>query len=179
MNPVFFIFCEGETEEEYCKLLRQHFRFAIQIKTKITGLKISDGFIQNYLADVRKDILTTSDKIFLLFDADAPDIMRRLLQIKGAELLITNPCVELWFLLHYRNQTAFISTQECLAKLKSLVPGYKKGTINLSLATGLEENTQDATNRAKNLKHFENPSSTIYLLIDEIQSLKKGIHSSH
>lgn len=173
MNPVFFVFCEGETEEEYCKLLRRYFRMAVQIKTKISGLKISEPYIQNYLAETRKYIHTATDKIFLLFDADVSEIMKRLLQIKDASLLITNPCIELWFLLHYQNQTAFISPSDCLRNFSGRVPDYKKGTITLALASKLEEKMPEAMNRAKKLKHFENPSSTIYFLIEEIQALKK------
>ena len=31
-KPVFYVFCEGETEENYISILRQHFRIPIEIK---------------------------------------------------------------------------------------------------------------------------------------------------
>jgi hypothetical protein len=36
-RPVYFVFCEGESENAYINLLRSHFRFPIEIKSKVIG----------------------------------------------------------------------------------------------------------------------------------------------
>jgi hypothetical protein len=52
-----------------------------------------------------------------MYDADVTMILDRLLKIKSAKLLASNPSIELWFLLHYKNQTANISTDDCIREL--------------------------------------------------------------
>ena len=37
INPTYFVFCEGETEEEYVKYLRSVFRIPIEINSKKLG----------------------------------------------------------------------------------------------------------------------------------------------
>ena len=36
VRPTFFVFCEGETEEEYVRFLRSHFRVPIEIDASVT-----------------------------------------------------------------------------------------------------------------------------------------------
>jgi len=65
INPTYFVFCEGKTEEAYSKFLRQKYRLPIEIKTKVTGQEISDKFITNYL---KGKVTTDFDKIYLMYD---------------------------------------------------------------------------------------------------------------
>lgn len=174
MNPVFFIFCEGETEEVYCDFLRRQFQIPVQVRAKIAGLSISELYIRNFLADAKKYFYSKSDRIFLMFDADIPEMLKRLQRIKDALLLISDPCVELWFLLHYQNQNAWITSAECLQKLKANIPAYKKGTIPVRMGYHLEHYLTDAMYRAKKLTQFNNPSSTMYVLIEALQEQQKA-----
>ncbi len=49
INPTFFVFCEGKTEEAYVKYLRSKYRIAsIQIDCNATGQSITQGHIENY-----------------------------------------------------------------------------------------------------------------------------------
>jgi len=47
---------------------------------------------------------------------DAPEMLEKLHSIKKAILLLSNPCFELWYILHYSNQIAEITTKQCIEK---------------------------------------------------------------
>ena len=48
LNPIYFIFCEGKTEEAYSKFLRQEYNLPIEILPKIQGQDISEKKIKNF-----------------------------------------------------------------------------------------------------------------------------------
>jgi hypothetical protein len=52
INPTFYVFCEGETEESYINYLRSKHRLPILIDAKIAGNRITGKYIQNYKKDV-------------------------------------------------------------------------------------------------------------------------------
>ena len=56
---------------------------------------------------------SSKEKTFLLYDIDVDGIPDKLKKIKNTTLLVSNSCIELWFLLHYKNQTANIYTGSC------------------------------------------------------------------
>ena len=47
INPHFWVFCEGETEEAYVCFLRSKYRIPIEIVPKIVGNKITQRIIKN------------------------------------------------------------------------------------------------------------------------------------
>ena len=44
---------------------------------------------------------------------------KKLKSMNGAKLIASNPCIELWFLLHYKNQTASINGKDCIKELEN------------------------------------------------------------
>lgn len=99
MNPTFFVFCEGKTEATYVDLLRRSFRVPMEIIARVSDSNISQPYIDRCK---RERFTTNEDKTFLMFDLDVPGMLERLRKIKDAVLLLSNPCVEYWFLLHYK-----------------------------------------------------------------------------
>lgn len=98
MNPTFFVFCEGKTEAAYVDLLRRSFRMPVEIIAKVSDSNIN----QQYIDRCKRDRFTTKeDKTFLMFDLDVAGMLERLQKIDDAILLLSNPCIEYWFLLHY------------------------------------------------------------------------------
>jgi hypothetical protein len=51
INPHFWVFCEGETEEAYIRHLRLEYRLPVEIIPKIAGCDISTRYIQSYKKD--------------------------------------------------------------------------------------------------------------------------------
>ena len=100
MRPQFLVLCEGETEENYVNFLRQYYRLPIKIVPKIIGSKISQKIVNRY----KKDLTGSEESIktFFMYDADLPEVVENLKQCDGI-LLISNPCIEIWFIAHYKN----------------------------------------------------------------------------
>ena len=168
IKPAFYIFCEGETEKEYANFLRCHYRVPIQIKSKVSGNKITQRYISAYL---KGQEIHAKDKVFLMYDIDTAGILKKLRQIKNTVLLVSNPCIELWFLLHLKPQTAHISTKKCYNALRACWGNYKKGILDEKQRQNLIDGKNAAMSRARNAAPFKNSSTTIYYLLEEIESI--------
>ncbi len=48
INPTYWVFCEGKTEEAYISFLRSRYRLPIVITSKISGSNIDDRYIKNF-----------------------------------------------------------------------------------------------------------------------------------
>ena len=86
-------------------------------------------------------------------------------------LLVSNPCIELWYLLHFEKCYAELTQNTCIKKLKRHLEHYAKGTLALNEKRQLSEKTSEATARAKVLETYNNPSTTIYKMIELLESL--------
>lgn len=171
INPKIYIFCEGESEDAYIQFLKIKYRLPIQVITKITKNKISTKLIKTNLKSYEKH---EKDRIFLMYDIDVQGFLEKLLIIKNQiaiDLILSNPCMELWFLLHQKNQTAEINSENCLKQLITYFPDYKKGIICNKLQNKLKEKLKEAKNRAVKLEILKNPSSNIYQLIDLFEEI--------
>lgn len=170
MNPTFFVFCEGKTEAAYVDLLRRSFRVPVEIIARVSDSNIS----QPYIDRCKRDRFTTSeDKTFLMFDLDVPGMLEHLRKIKKAVLLLSNPCIEYWFVLHYKDTSKELSSAECLAMLKGIDADYQKGVFSSGMKKVLINAIEDAGKRAKSKETYINPSSTIHLLTDEITAVRR------
>ena len=169
MKPVFVVFCEGETEEAYLDFLKQTYRSPFKIIPKVEGGKISQHLIRTRCREVK---ISPNEKIqvFLMYDMDKPEITEKLLQLK-AHLLLSNPCIELWFLLHCKDQKTAISTEDAIKALKHIgAPWnrYKKPEISTTQKDFLKLHVQEAMERASLLPIHNNPSSDVHHLLRSI-----------
>ena len=168
VKPVFFFFCEGETELAYIKYLRSTYRLPVEIDAKIAGNRITDNHIANYK---KQKTVYEKDKTFLIYDFDVEAVVQKLKQLKDVHLLLSNPCFELWYLLHCQTQTASITSDECVRKLNNHIPQYRKGAIDEKLKSKMVEHKNKSMVRAKDLPEFCNPSTDIYRLIEELDAI--------
>ena len=163
-------FLRRETEAAYVDLLRRSFRVPVEIIARVSDSNISQPYIDRCK---RERFTTSADKTFLMFDLDVPGMLSHLSKIKDAILLLSNPCIEYWFLLHYADVNREISSSECLALLRSKDPAYSKGEFSTAMKRILIENISDAAARAKGKEVYANPSSTVHLLTEEITKCEK------
>lgn len=171
INPHFWVFCEGETEEAYVCFLRSKYRIPIEIVPKIVGNKITQRIIQN---SKQGKPTHDKDKNFLIYDADVQQVLEKLKSIKSTVLIASNPSIELWFLLHYKNQKANITTENCIRQLSIKNRNiYKKGVIDAQLEIKLSEICTKACERAKELTLFDNPSSNMNVFIEELENVNR------
>lgn len=108
-----------------------------------------------------------------MFDLDVPGMLEHLKKIRDAVLLLSNPCIEYWFVLHYKDTNKELSSAECLTMLRSIDPNYMKGTFSTAMKKVLIDSIEKAANRAQSKETYTNPSSTIHLLTAEIIKSKK------
>ena len=173
MKPVYIVFCEGETEENYVTVLRVSYRVPVKVVSKITGQKISQALIERH---ERAERITKNDSItsFVMYDLDVPNVSAQLAKC-DATLITSNPCIELWFLLHECDQRAEIATDACVKKLKNVSPDwstYEKGYLSERQKKTLCENLPIACERARLLSDPENPSTTVYRLIEKLDEAR-------
>ncbi len=168
MKPNFFVFCEGESEVAYISHLRSQYRVPIQIIPRKSDSNISIRYIENCKRDY---IETGNDKTFLMFDLDVAGMLEHLQSIPDAVLLVSNPCTELWYLLHFEECHAELTQDACIKKLKRHLEHYTKGTLALNEKQQLSGKTPEATSRAKALRPYNNPSTTIYKMIELLENL--------
>jgi hypothetical protein len=84
--------------------------------------------------------------------------------------------VELWFLLHNTEQNAYITTDACIEKLRKIElewKYYEKGILSEQQKRILWDNRIIASERAMKLQNGKNPSSMVYLLLDEMEKTKE------
>jgi len=172
INPHFWVFCEGETEEAYIRFLRSEYRLPVEIIPKVTNSSINERFINSYK---KGKPIHEKDKDFLIYDADVPEILDKLKKIDNTMLIVSNPTIELWFLLHYKNQIATLSGDDCIRELSNRNRNdYKKGIIDNTLRVKLKEKCSDACTRSKQLELYMNPSTNVYVFIETLEEVKKG-----
>lgn len=168
IKPTFFVFCEGETEEAYVKFLRSHFRMAsVVVKPSVTGNKISRKFINS---SKQGQPTHPKDIDFLMYDLDVAGMFEKLNSVPNTIVVASNPCLELWFLLHYKNQRVAMDTNSCLKDLENRLgkSGYKKGVLNDTLQFKFSEQMFRAIGRAKDLKYPTNPSTQVWVLLEKL-----------
>lgn len=173
INPTLFVFCEGESEEMYIRYLRSIYRLPVEIVTKITRNQVSERKIKGNLKNAPRH---EKDKIYLMYDLDVDGFLNKLQAIQKetqAMLIVSNPCFELWYLCHFCNQTSEINTDNCIKKLQSFCKHYKKGSIPSALKMQLEIQRNDAIANTKEQLRFENPSTNVYLFIEELEKIRK------
>lgn len=119
------------------------------------------------------------DEVWCVFDVDEhphlPDAKQQA-RDNGIHLAISNPCFELWALLHFAEQTAYIHRHDVATKLKSYLPRYKKQLPCEQLWPRYEI----AKTRAEKLLERQekngtpegNPSTLVHSLVESIRSAR-------
>ena len=173
MKPVILVLCEGETEEYYIDFLKQKYRLPIKIVSKIIGSKINTRLIKRHKKELA---LTNSENIncFLMYDADVQSVVDNLM-ICEEKLLLSRPCIEVWFLAHSKKVSAKdISSEECISLLKKEIPwkDYKKGKLSFEQQELLWENRISASNNINHEQTADKPFSMMKDFIDILEENK-------
>lgn len=170
MRKIALIICEGETEVCYINLLKTWYKSPIRIISHIEGTKITPSLVEKRTRELK---ISQWDKVhtFLMYDMDVQAINDKLQRCK-AEMLLSNPCFELWLLLHAKDQKTSIDTDAVIKELMKCAPmwkNYSKSAFTDTQKSFLNNNTDVAVARAKKLDEFQNPSTGIYKLIEMLK----------
>ncbi|UCH94415.1 MAG: RloB domain-containing protein [Candidatus Aminicenantes bacterium] len=164
-RKIFLIICEGrKTERFYFKEFRTRNN---NIRIEVPNCSYTDPLNLAQFAIKMKstyDIdLKRGDRIWCVFDVNCnKDEM-----IKNAkkeadknkiEVILSNPCFELWYLLHFEFSTAYISTEQAVKKLEEkYIPNYQKNQFYFDQ---LKPHLSKAVENAQRLNRFHEGNQT-------------------
>lgn len=182
------VFTEGKvTEEVYLAFYRRRHRGVNVTVDRFHGppLSLVERAVTTKRSEERQERRGQSwapNEIWCVFDVDTHpriDEATTLAAEHGIEVAISSPCIELWFALHFDDQTAHIDARAAQRLAAVHLSGEKRLTD--SDLDALAERYADAKTRAISLarKHRlddrrapGNPSTGIWRLIDSIASTR-------
>ncbi len=183
------VVCEGrKTEPTYLnKFVREHGNNLVKldiipgIGTPVTVVNRAVELRKKLERDIRdaKDSFEKYVQVWGVFDFDQhPDIPRAKSTARdnNVKLGISNPCFELWAVLHFREQDAPIECHALQADLMQLMPGYNRGsskTFDYELMaptyeTAKERAQWNGRRREEERNAGGNPSTDVYKLLELI-----------
>ncbi|WP_426004177.1 RloB family protein [Paenarthrobacter sp. NyZ202] len=138
------------------------------------------------VAKQQRDDNLSFDHVWCVFDVDDFTRIPTALSLAKREKInvaVSNPCFEVWPLLHFTYTTAYLSSEEAAERLRVYMPDYDK-SLDCSLLRG---NFQKARAAAKKLdtEHEKNgspsrhnPSTQVWSLIDAIiaSAISSGVN---
>ena len=187
---LYVIACEGErTEKIYFEQFCREFR-RVQVVVLPTGedhksapihvLNRADEYVEEL------GVLGEDDKIWIVIDKDRwkeaqlNEVARKCEQKDKFQLILSNPCFEVWLYLHLKNPSVELKDIDKCKEFKTILRNdlgsYNPSNLNFSQ---FEPFTEIALEKAKTLDinpehRFPNNKATrIYILIDELLKLKK------
>ena len=189
-RPVILIVAEGEnvTESQYFRhFLKPNSEYTIRM---VAAKHVTDpgGMLETIQKkwheldlDERK-----GDAAFIVVDLDCSDEKAKAIKAlkqnsKGIQFIVSNPCFEVWFLLHFRYSTrSFINNNAVIRELKDYEPAYEK---NMDIFSVIGDKTELALDRTIQLqKYYEdlgydwpsnncNPFTDVPIIIKKIKGL--------
>jgi hypothetical protein len=179
------VFVEGEvTEEVYLKDWHRRFRGRVNVEihefhgTPMALVERAVAAKDAEAKEARRKRGRAHDEVWCVFDVDEHPLLpeaRTLAAANDIQLAISNPCIELWFLLHFADQNAYLDRHAAQKASAEHLHCDKKLT-----QTALDElagRFEEAKARAEHLdeKHRlddtpapGNPSSGAWRMVDAI-----------
>ena len=162
-KPVILIVAEGEnvTESLYFKSFQRQnptCNIRLVLAKHVTDPEGMLKAIQTRWKDLELDA-RKGDRAYVVLDLDCDRDKAKLIRTiqkdsKEIQFIISNPCFEVWFLLHFRYSTKqYLSGDAIIKELKTFVPEYKK---NYDISGQLESLRGVATENVEKLRiYFE------------------------
>lgn len=184
--PRILVVCEGLiTEKEYIKGLAMSCRNP-RVDVDIHSGKGAPVSIVEYARDRKLEAIDRAscerdsnleyDEVWCVFDIDDhPNVPSAKQQAKdnSLELAISNPCIELWLILHFREQPGAQERHKLKIMLKSFVPGYNKHVNFEHYNSGYVDarRRSEQLDREANLDADEgrNPTTGVWRLTESIR----------
>ncbi len=186
------IACEGKkTEPLYFDAIRSHLRASAK-DIVIVDHKGTDPLtiVQSAVDEVeRQKPWLKGDTAWAVFDGDEHrqnaaqkqnwDQALALAAAMHITVVISNPCFELWYLLHFQLQNANIHRDAALSALKTHIHGYDKGISVFAALHALQPplGRSSAASRAAGLRAMHdrnsahpwtNPSTDVHILVGRL-----------
>ncbi len=184
-KPLILIVCEGEkTEKQYFEGFARVFRTPVDVKiarehgVPMTLVATAKAYKKKAQDAARKedDENRAYDAVWCVFDVDEhPQVAdaRQMARANGIELAISNPCFELWLLLHFRDCPGMQHRDTMRRLLSGHVPGYDKRVEFAAYAQGYPQAAKRAEQMDKKADEEgdsgRNPTTAVYRLTRKIE----------
>jgi hypothetical protein len=188
-RPVIYIICEGsETEINYFRKFRTR-QSNIDIRPIISQYKSALSLVKRAAGTLRQEPYypEDGDQIWCVFDrnGNTNEELQKAGQIadrRGYNVAFSNPAFELWFLLHFIDQRAYLADADAvIAKLNAdgSIPNYDKAgdyfkTLLLKQHRAVQRSYALQDHHKNNglplLHRDSNPCTTIAQLVELLQS---------
>jgi hypothetical protein len=181
------VVCEGEqTEPRYFRDLQHYVRNPrvhvdalgpAGVPKTVVDVAIATRTEAEENAKRERDVNLLWDEVWAVFDVDEHPRLAEACQLaaaKGVALAVSNPCFELWALLHFTEQHAHIERQKVREALQGYVPGYDKVLDFAKMHDGYVEAVRRAQGLDAEATHHErpgrNPTTGVYRLTEVIRT---------
>jgi hypothetical protein len=185
-KPIILVVSEGDvTEPEYlrgvqraCRNPRVEIRVAKEHGVPMTLVKIAKQHREeaNARAAREKDDNLAYDSVWCVFDIDdhpAVGKAKEMARANSIRLAISNPCIELWLLLHFRDNPGMQSRVIMKKRLQSHVPEYDKHVDYATYAAGYTQAVARARKMDQDARDasepHRNPTTGVYELTELIR----------
>lgn len=186
-KPRILVVAEGEkTEKQYlegfwkaCRNPRVSIKVADEQGVPMTLVKTAKQYKQEAKQDAarEKDENLAYDSVWCMFDIDEhPNVgnAKEMARDNNIDLAISNPCIELWLLLHFRDNPGMQHRDKIEQMLKKHVPGYNKTVDYDKYSNGYSQ----AVSRAERMDNLaieadepgRNPTTGVYELTELIRT---------
>ncbi|NUT91218.1 MAG: RloB domain-containing protein [Saccharothrix sp.] len=153
--------CCGKTEKQYFEGLKR--------SSHLTALKVVSEIgapdqLVDYAVTIRRRAEDGFDQVWCVVDVDEFDVAKAITAAErtAVSLAVSDPCFELWLLLHFRDHNAYIDgAKAAKALLTRHLDGYDKKIDFAVFATEVD----GAIARAKVIGP-ENPSTGVWRLVE-------------
>ncbi|MGO8671752.1 MAG: RloB family protein [Capsulimonadaceae bacterium] len=176
---LFVVATEGEkTEEQYLSIFECQRVHVEVLSTGPDGKSAAKHVLERLAQFSEQYDLRPDDELWLMVDMDRqrPQFIEEVTQMaaeSGYLLAVSNPCFELWLLLHFRDHDeADVDCALIEARLRAHLSGYNKTKINVKLYS--REAIERAIAAAKRLDRPENirwpayPGTHVYKLVETL-----------
>jgi hypothetical protein len=174
LKPLYVIAIEGAvTEEIYFKSIFRNKNIRMKILTTSSGDSSPDKVLKR-LNQYRREYSAASNELWLVIDRDSwnqntLNKVKKECKDKGYNFILSNPCFELWLLLHQANPKQPLTCANCETELKKLITGYTKSNYKSEI---IKDNVNLAIDNAKTLGNENNiqnpPNTAVYKLVEEL-----------
>jgi len=181
--PLYVIATEGEkTEPHYFKSLFRRKNIRMEILPTRRGQSSAEQVLKR-LDNYRRKFDSSPNKMWLVIDRDCENFSKeQLSQIaqkcdaKGYNLALSNPCFELWLLLHQEKPKQPLTAAACKKELKKLIPDFTKAKYDVAK---LGKNIDLAVAHAKKLDNGDPlqdpPSTKVYKLVEKLNDEREKL----
>lgn len=187
-NKIELMVCEGSiTEPAYFNALKSKLRLrAFQINVISPSESEPIAVVERAITK-KKEMAKQGvpyEKVWCVVDVEIPphktlnEAWEKARKTDGLELILTNPCIEYWFLLHFKKHTApFGNNADVMDALKAVHRSYKKSHIGVDVlyqyrATAIKH-SKEVLEEKKCGEYLRdcNPSTHVHKIVEHLQNI--------